>query len=68
MIYEIWSEGYRATGNESGANFHGLQEANSFQEACDKFFGTDKYYDKKLLKYWSCRLYDNEENARKLWG
>jgi hypothetical protein len=32
--YEVWMEGYAATGNSSGAEFCGLYEAESFAEAC----------------------------------
>lgn len=66
--YEIWSEGYRITGNSSGATYHGTEKASSFAEACDKFFIEDEYYRSSTLTYWACRLFDNEEDARKNYG
>ncbi len=71
--YEIWSEGYRATGDKGNAWYHGEQEAESFQEACDIFFADPKndsegYYNSKTLTLWACHLFDNEEDARKTFG
>ena len=68
MLYEIWSEGYVCTGNRSTAYFHGKQEAESFNEACDNFFKTDKYYNPNTMTYWGCHLYDNEGQARRTFG
>ena len=68
MLYEIWGEGYAATGQSAGAYFFGKQEAKTFQEACDIFFKDDKYYDSKHLSHWSCHLFDNEKDARKNFG
>ena len=72
--WEIWSEGYIATGNCSTATYHGSIEASTFQEACDKFskqlknYEFFKYYDSKSLTYWGCKLFDNENDARKYFG
>jgi hypothetical protein len=68
MKYQIWSEGYQATGESSGAYKHGELEANNFKEACDNFFNDDKYYNSDKLTYWGCRLFDNEVDARKSFG
>lgn len=74
MIYEIWSEGYAASGDRGTAIFFGKEEGATFQEACDKFFAeykkeeSIKNYDPKRLTYWACRLYDNETDARKSFG
>jgi hypothetical protein len=67
--FNIWSTGYRITGNDGTAHFHGTQIANSFQEACDKFFSNknnDKRgdYDSQRLTFWGCSLHDNEKDAR----
>lgn len=37
--FEIWSEGYSATGESRGPNFHGRVVAKSFDEACIKLLG-----------------------------
>lgn len=67
--YEIWSEGYRATGDSAGACFHGRIYASSFKEACIKYFGIDNiYFNEDNLTFWGCHLYDNEQKARKNFG
>lgn len=39
MIYEVWSEGYAATGEYGPAMCHRRDvEADNFQEACDQVF------------------------------
>ena len=35
--FEIWSEGYAATGERSGAYFHGKSTGETFNEACINF-------------------------------
>ena len=67
--YNIWSEGYRATGESSAAIRMGCGTGDTFKEACDKYFGKhDNYYDSKNLTYWGCRLFDNETEARTTFG
>lgn len=69
--YEIWMEGYSATGESSEAKLIGTMYADSFQEACDQWaisYGPANYYDSKRLSYWACRLFDNEKDARKGYG
>jgi hypothetical protein len=76
--FEVWVEGYAATGNIAKAQQligrHGtpLWEAPTFEEACVKALralGWDmKYYDKKENSYWGCTFYDNEEDARRYFG
>lgn len=75
--YEIWSEGYLCTGMEgvpAKADFHGRFEGETFQDACDKWAETlkDEYsrscYDRDRLVYWGCKLFDNEDDARKSFG
>lgn len=71
MIYQIWAEGYRATGEQGTATHFGGMEAKSFQQACDQFFDPPQhraYYDATRLTYWGCQLFDNEADARKRFG
>jgi hypothetical protein len=67
--YEVWSEGYCCTGCEGKpvtATFEGSVKAESFEEACDILFkGRDDYVNGRI---WGCRLFDNEEDARKGFG
>lgn len=66
--YRIWSEGYAATGQSSGAISHGIVEAASFKEACDIKFEGDSLYSPDRMTYWGCQLFDNESDARKSFG
>jgi hypothetical protein len=66
--WEIWSEGYSATGEHSLAVFHGTVNAGTFREACDIAFGGETIYNSKSLTLWGCRLFDNEQNARESFG
>ena len=66
--FTIWSEGFCSTGDCGGATRHATIMAESFQEACDKYFGQDKLYNSRELSYWGCKLFDNESDARKNFG
>lgn len=67
--YEVWSEGYQATGDSAGAVFHGRVVASSFKEACINYFGIDNiYFNEDNLTFWGCKLFDNEIDARKNFG
>ena len=69
-VYQIWMEGFAITGNSSKATLLGEMEAESFQQACDKYIEENPEY-KKLYSgksIWGCRLFDNEADARKSFG
>ena len=69
-VYQIWMEGFAITGNSSKATFLGEMEAESFQQACDKYVEENPEY-KKLYSgksIWGCRLFDNEADAREAFG
>ena len=76
--YEVWSEGYAATGQYSPALYHGHIESESFDEACIKLIGIDgldkntdgsfRRGDSGNFTIWGCNLYDNEKDAKKHWG
>jgi hypothetical protein len=70
MKYEIWMEGFALSGEgEQGrAHLHGVQEADSFKEACEKAFEGDSLFNKERLSYWGCGLFDSEAAARKNFG
>ena len=72
-VFSLWMEGYAVTGNSSKAEFLGNIEAESFGEACDKWASTltqPEYYRRtgECASYWGCRIYDNEDDARKFFG
>lgn len=70
--WEIWSEGYSASGDAGTAVHHGSVKAATFKEACEQLADRDRefmrYYDAERLTYWGCRLFDNEGEARATFG
>ncbi len=75
--FEVWCEGHWAQGNEefpTPAKLMGTFEADSFREACLKWYRTleDDYsrecFNAEALTFWSCRLFDNEADARRAHG
>lgn len=66
--WDIWVEGYQATGDRGVAQRVATVSAPSFKEACDKYFEKDPLYTKERLTYWGCKLFDNESDARKSFG
>lgn len=75
-IFEVWMEGYAATGESAGAEFYGSYEAGTFKEAVGKAVEKgikdkklqESYYEPNKLTYWGCRFFDNESEARKGFG
>jgi hypothetical protein len=69
--FDIWAEGFRATGESGGATYFGTAEAPTFKDACILLFEgrTDRvYFDADRLTYWGCKLFDNETDAQKAFG
>ena len=75
--FQIWSEGYSVTGQYQKAIYHGEFEAETFEQACDKWIETLDEYSKQCYTpskdgsrpmLWGCRLFDNETDARKSFG
>lgn len=66
--WEIWREGYRVTGNEATAEKVGEEEAETFAEACAKLYEGIDTFNSVRLTDWGCRLFDNENDARKNFG
>ena len=70
--YQIWTEGYAATGESSGAIYHGLSKGETFKQAVENFIEENnwdkKLYNSEKLTYWGCKFYDNESDARKTFG
>lgn len=71
-IYEIWSEGYCASGDSGKATYHGFSEGKTFRAACKKFAENNtsfnSFFDEKNNSYWGCRLFDSKEKAMKSFG
>lgn len=74
MKIEVWMEGYMATGEHGPAYKLGEYEADNFDQAIEKLLDSDpenkQYYRQTDGRHyiWSCRLYDNEQDARKSFG
>lgn len=77
MKYEIWMEGYLATGMEGQpkrAGCLGKVEAETFVEACDKLCSSTAFqkrygtYHKESNSVWGCKLFNNEAEARRSFG
>lgn len=76
-MYDVWMEGYRATGEQIAAQYLGSVDRPTFTEACDAImqvkrseekWEVNKYYDRSKLTYWGCRLFETEAAARKSFG
>ena len=71
--WQVWSEGYVATGESARATHHGVWPGETFLEACQAWVDSlpednHKYYDKLNNSYWGCRLYPTETLARAMFG
>lgn len=68
MKFEVWMEGYRATGESAPAHKVGEVEAPDFAAACDALCGAMECYDRAKRAVWACRLFDNETDAQRSFG
>lgn len=78
MKYEVWAEGYQTNGESSGAFLLGTYEGESFDDAVlscmmdPKFLKNEHLFTYNLgngrHRYWGCRLFDNESDARVSFG
>ena len=70
--FEIWSEGFAATGQSGPATFHGYSWGKDFSDAVNRFADRNEKFARDYrvgeLTYWGCRLFDNESDARRSFG
>jgi hypothetical protein len=70
--WEIWSEGFSATGQHGTAQCFGTFQAETFKDACQQWVDADasraRVFKKDQLTFWGCRLFDNEAEARLRFG
>jgi hypothetical protein len=67
--YDIWCEGYAATGNRATAEcMKRGAPGKDFRDACKRALTGTSHYDAKSNTYWGCRLFDNEADARARYG
>lgn len=76
-LFEVWQEGFHGTGDRGTAYKLGEVEAETFLGACKKLdeqgvFGGSEDSRLKIVegvpRSWVCRLFDNEQDARKSHG
>lgn len=71
--WSVWIEGYAATGGSGRATYQGEWPGETFTDACrewakrSKCLGDFSVRD-GLPRYWGCRMYDNESDARRAFG
>jgi hypothetical protein len=70
--WDIWVEGYKATGESSTAKFLGTEKGRTFRDACVAYAEKNpkwaKDFDPGRLEHWGCALYNNETDARAAFG
>ena len=69
---QLWIEGFAATGESGPAQLLGSYDAKTLKEVVEMWVaeeGTRRvYYNSKELSYWGCQFFDNELDARKVYG
>ncbi len=74
-LFEVWTEGFRCTGEFGTAQFYGKFEGETFRDAVYNYIKTlnaesqTSFKDNEYgLRYWGCRFFDNEKDARENYG
>ncbi len=70
-MYDIWIEGYAAAGERSPAGFEGRWAGDNFADACTNWATLEdrlSLFNKEKLTYRGRRLFDNEKDARRMFG
>lgn len=72
MLYEIWVEGFAATGQYGLAHKLGEERGETFEDACAKFMTyrpkLAEVYNPKTNTHWGCKLFDNKLDAMRKFG
>lgn len=76
--FEIWTEGYAATGERAASRRLGTGLGHNFAEAVTNWYNVQPDAEKRLGKLdfasdgrpsiWGCRLFETWEEARKSFG
>ena len=71
-LYDVWMEGFRATGESATAQHIGSARGTTFEEACRTLLraghSLSEHYDSTRNSVWGCRLYPTEMEARRTFG
>lgn len=77
MIYDIYEEGYAATGESRGAIYLGQGEGETFDDACKDYIERTGYGEYGIIpgyrdlvgaSNWGCRWFPSLEEAQKSFG
>lgn len=70
--FDIWCEGFVATGERGHATLLGHSKGEDLKDACVNYAKQNKefarYFNENTMAYWGCQIYDNETDARKSFG
>lgn len=72
--YEVWAEGYAATGERSGATLQGTAFARNFAQACDIVMCQNRLHRVAIdnhpnnKEYYSPRKWDYDPHRLSIWG
>lgn len=72
--FDLWLEGWHATGGGNDATYLGRWKGRTFEDACDAWAHhkparrLPDYHRNPYPKYWGCKIYDNEKDARASFG
>lgn len=71
--FEIWMEGYTATGEHETAQMIGKGTGSTFDEAVKDYMSKNpkngiEENGRSSWSIWACSLFDNEADARKSFG
>lgn len=68
---EIWAEGFNVSGNKQDARLLTKVEVSpntNFKQACQIALAEEGPYNSNKNSFWGCKLFDNEQDARKSFG
>lgn len=72
-VYQVWAEGYRASGDRADATLLGTARAATFRGAVEIIRDRSDTPELFTVKgdrcfFWECELFDNEADARRRFG
>lgn len=66
--YDIYMEGYQASGDSAPARYVGHAYGDTFEQACRIYYSDSYYYNESRNTYWGCRLFESLEEAQRSFG
>lgn len=72
MEYTVWLGGWASSDGSQKAQNLGKFKSETFEQACYQAIKANSYninhYNDRNNTFWGCHFYDNEEEARKVFG